>query len=135
MAMKKIRDDSNINHEKKTSLRRRKTIKRESSRREMMTSLDEQTYQLVFERTEHRCEECGARLPDRFRDDDGKVICRFQYSHILTKSSHPELRHNPKNFNRLCMSCHGKWEFGDRDKMRIYESNKIIIQQLLRREK
>jgi len=71
----------------------------------------------------HECEECGKELPDVFRDDDGKVVARWRYSHIVAKSVANYLRHILRNMNHLCLKCHGRWETGDKQNMRIYKGN------------
>ena len=86
--------------------------------------LDEEFYEKCFSLSDHKCEECGTDLPNRFRDDDGKVIARYRYSHIKPKSTHPKLRHNVKNINHLCLKHHTQWDFGNKEEMKIYESNK-----------
>jgi hypothetical protein len=91
---------------------------------------DEETYEQVFNSKPHKCEECGEQLNDEFRDEEGQIVARWQYSHIITKKSEPRLRNNPKNFNRLCFLDHQKWEFEDRTTMRIYKPNQKIIEQL-----
>lgn len=92
---------------------------------------DEKTYEEVFNSKSHFCEECGRSLSSEFRDENGMVIARWQYSHILTKAAYPEFRNDFRNYNRLCLECHGKWEFGDRATMKIFEINKKTIQKLL----
>jgi RNA polymerase-binding transcription factor DksA len=91
---------------------------------------DEETYEQVFNSNPHQCEECGAELPDQFRDDEGNVLARFQYSHIVTKKACPEFRNDPRNFNRLCFTCHQTWEFGDRVEMKIYPKNQETVDRL-----
>ena len=86
--------------------------------------LDELFYEECFNDCKiHECEECRFPLPTEFRDDSGKVIARFRYSHIIAKSIAPELRHDRNNINHLCMECHTKWDFGDKRSMNIYEKN------------
>lgn len=51
-------------------------------------------------------------------------------SHILTRGAHPEMAHDPRNVNILCFEMHNKWENGNRENMRIYQSNQLTIQQL-----
>lgn len=98
-------------------------------RREILLK-DEETYEKVFNMKPSVCEECDCRLPDQFRDVEGNIIYRSQYSHILSKGAYPEFRHNPLNFNRLCFKCHHEYEFGDRLGMKINELNKNIIEKL-----
>lgn len=120
----------------KTPKKRPKTLvnglmkdERLEKRREQINK-DEQTYEQVFNSKPPFCENCHRKLNDIFRDEDGMVIARYQYSHIITKGSEPRLRNNPKNFNRLCMNCHSLWEFSSRDTMRIYDKNQQIIEEL-----
>ena len=101
-------------------------------KRRSIIEKDEELYEYIFNTKENKCEECGAWLPDTFRDENNQVIMRFQYSHILTKGSHSLLRHHKKNINRLCGTCHDIWEFGNRESMKIFEPNQTIINKLLK---
>ena len=51
-------------------------------------------------------------------------------SHILTRGAHPEMAHDPRNVNILCFEMHNRWENGDRQNMRIFAGNQLIIEQL-----
>lgn len=84
---------------------------------------DEILYEKCFNLSSHRCEECGTQLPDQFRDDNGKIIARWRYSHIIPKSIAPELRHKVENINHLCIKDHGRWEGGDKENMNIFNEN------------
>lgn len=101
-------------------------------KRRAIVNKDEELYEYIFNTKENKCEECGTWLPNTFRDENNQVIMRSQYSHILTKGAHALLRHHKKNINRLCDSCHDTWEFGDREKMKIYKPNQITINELLK---
>ena len=90
---------------------------------------DEEFYEKCFNMSNHRCEECGKPLPKEFRNSEGRVIARYRYSHIIPKSIAPELRHEVKNINHLCLHHHEEWENGDRRKMKIYEKNKKRLPQ------
>ena len=48
-------------------------------------------------------------------------------SHILSKGAHPEMAHDPRNVNILSFDAHQKWETGNRETMRIFEENQLII--------
>jgi len=86
---------------------------------------DEDFYKECFDSClEHKCEECGSPLPDKFKDDNGKVIAKWRYSHIIPKSIHSKLRHVVKNINHLCFDCHQEWENGNKESMSIFEKNK-----------
>ena len=89
---------------------------------------DEETYRAVFNLLPNVCQECGTELPDVFRDENGKIVARFQYSHILGKQSHPEFRNEVRNFNRVCMVDHDNWEFGEKESMKIFKQNQETIQ-------
>lgn len=49
----------------------------------------------------HVCENCGRPIP---------FPCATNVSHILTRGSHPEMAHDPRNVNILCGTCHELWE-------------------------
>jgi hypothetical protein len=86
---------------------------------------DEVFYEKCFNTcSEHTCEECATGLSKVFRGDDGKVVNKSRYSHIIPKSIASHLRHEVDNINHLCFDCHQKWDFGDKTKMKIYEKNK-----------
>jgi len=87
--------------------------------------LDELLYEEVFNNSDHKCEECGKQLPTKFRDEDGKIIARFRYSHIIPKSIASEIRHYVGNINNLCMEHHHMWDFGNKTEMKIYSKNQL----------
>lgn len=99
-------------------------------RRKETLRLDRELYLYIFNTKPHKCEECRNLLPDIFEDENGNIVCIGQYSHILTKNSFPEYRHNRLNINRLCIIHHNQWEFSDRKSMKIYEPNQLIIQKI-----
>jgi hypothetical protein len=86
---------------------------------------DELFYEKCFNQSNHKCEECGTKLPTDFRDEDGRVMYRARYSHIVPKSIAPELRHDENNINHLCLPCHQKWDFGNKKEMVIYAKNVV----------
>lgn len=92
---------------------------------------DEEFYEKCFNNSNHKCEECGEKLPEQFRDINNKVIARWRYSHIIAKSIANKLRHKLKNINHLCMDCHREWDFGDKKSMKIYIVNKKNFPQYL----
>lgn len=116
---------------KRTPLKKKPyRIKQVSDKQRKVIKRDEEIYEEVWNMKDHVCEECECDLGDRFRDDNGKIIDRFRYSHILGKDLYPEHRHNTHNFNLLCLECHQKWEYGDKKSMKIYEPNQVIIREL-----
>lgn len=84
---------------------------------------DELFYEKCFNNSDHLCEECNEQLPDVFRGEDGKILARYRYSHIVPKSIAPELRHNEDNINHLCLKCHERWENRDKENMNIFVDN------------
>lgn len=88
-----------------------------------MIEKDEKFYEECFNNSNHKCEECGCNLPTDFRDENGKIIARWRYSHIIPKSIAPKLRHLIKNINHLCLKHHMQWENGDKENMKIYSEN------------
>lgn len=83
---------------------------------------NERFFRWVWGNKTHYCEECLRPLKDF-----SAVYC----SHILTRGAHPEMAHDPRNINILCFQHHNQWENGDREKMRIYSGNQLIIKELL----
>lgn len=72
----------------------------------------------------HVCENCGKPLPN---------ATATNISHILTRGSHPEMAHDPRNINILCFDCHNLWEHKTtRDRLRLWfvEKNERTIEQL-----
>lgn len=69
------------------------------------------------------CEECS-----RYLTEYSAVFI----SHILSKGSHPEMKHDPRNINILCMAHHNEWEFGERKSMKIWPQNCLKIESLKR---
>ena len=53
-------------------------------RRRQILKKDEDLYEYIFNTKPPFCEECSEHLPDQFRDDDGNIIYRAQYSHIFS---------------------------------------------------
>lgn len=70
----------------------------------------------------HVCEECGLPLT-------GTMSHSF-ISHILSRGAHPCLATHSKNFNIICFDCHQRWEFKDKENMKIFITNKPIIEEL-----
>jgi len=101
-----------------------------AEKRKLVIGKDHETYLKVFQSNPNECEECGDSLPEEFKDAWGNIIAIWQFSHIMTKGAYPEYRHNPKNFNRLCQKHHHQWEFGDREKMKIFLPNQERINQI-----
>lgn len=92
---------------------------------------DEQFYEQCFNLSDHKCEECESPLPSIFRDESGKIVARWRYSHIIAKSISAQMRHNVLNINHLCLVCHTQWDHGDKKRMKIYKKNQIRFPQFL----
>lgn len=82
---------------------------------------NERFYRFCWEHKPHRCEECMRPL----REYSATFV-----SHILTRGAHPEMAHDCRNINILCFRCHNRYENGDRQNMRIYEGDKLVIDKL-----
>lgn len=68
------------------------------------------------------CEECGKPI---------NHPSAINVSHILSRGSHPEMAHDPRNVNILCPEHHEMWEHSTtREGMRINEKNKKRIERL-----
>lgn len=80
---------------------------------------NEKFYRYMWENKPHYCEECLKPLQN---------YSSAFISHILSRGAHPEMAHDVRNINILCLPHHNKWENGDREKMRIFQSNKKTIQ-------
>lgn len=85
---------------------------------------NERFFRWIWENKKHYCEETMQPLRGY-----SAVYC----SHILTRGSHPEMAHDPRNINLLTFEMHNKWENGNRKEMRIYEKNQRTIE-LLKQE-
>lgn len=82
---------------------------------------NEKFYRWCWEHKPHICEECMRPL---------REYSATSVSHILTRGAHPETAHDCRNVNILCFSHHSVWENGDRENMRIYRSNMLLIEEL-----
>ena len=70
------------------------------------------------------CENCGKPIPHPWATN---------VSHILSRGSHPEMAHDPRNVNILCWECHELWEHKttrNRLNMWFVEKNERTIQML-----
>ena len=72
----------------------------------------------------HVCENCGKPIEHPWATN---------VSHILSRGSHPEMAHDPRNVNILCWECHELWEHKttrNRLNMWFVEKNERTIQML-----
>lgn len=99
----------------------RVAIQREKFGRGHTPEENEKFYRWCWEHYPHICQETMRPLHE---------YSAVHISHILTRGAHPEMAHDPRNVNILCLASHNKWENGNRYAMRIYQSNKLIIEQL-----
>lgn len=86
-------------------------------------SNDDKFYQYCWNNKLHFCEESALPLE----------YSASHISHILTKGSRPEIRHDVRNINILSFKYHNAWEYGnekDKEKMKIYWKNKSVIELL-----
>lgn len=116
-----------ITTKKKTSVTTKINRQKSKDKRKAVLVEDRLWYKWQFENKECRCEECKAQLPDEFEDEEGNINYISQYSHILSKGAYPEFRHHKLNCNKLCFNCHQRWEFSDKENMRIYPKNMQLI--------
>ena len=82
---------------------------------------NEKFYRWVWHNKPHICEECRRPLG---------AYSAVYVSHISSRGAHPAMAHDPRNTNILCAQCHARWENGDREGMRIYESNEATVERL-----
>lgn len=80
---------------------------------------NEKFFRWVWEHKPHMCEETLRPLHNY-----SAVYC----SHILTRGAYPEMATDPRNINILCFEMHNRWENGDRENMRIYPGNMMLIE-------
>lgn len=83
---------------------------------------NERFYRWAWANKPHFCEECIKPL---------REYSAVYVSHILTRGANPAMAHDPRNVNILCFEHHNQWENGDRQRMRIYRKNQLIINELL----
>lgn len=89
--------------------------------RKNIPAMNQKFFHWVWLHKYHYCEECGRPLPEY-----SATFC----SHILSRGAHPEMATDPRNINILCFNHHQQYEFGDREKMRIFEKNQKTIELL-----
>lgn len=82
---------------------------------------NEKFYKFCWAHKKHVCEECMKPL---------KSYSAVHVSHILTRGAYPEMAHDFRNVNILCLDCHNRWENDDRENMRIYGVNEFTIEHL-----
>lgn len=97
-------------------------LKKISDKGKATVKADDAFYQEIWSERPHRCEECGIFL--------GDTLKKHFFSHIITKGSHPNLRHIKDNINVLCLTHHQQWETGDRKSMKICSKNEVVISRL-----
>lgn len=121
-----------IYHLKRSPVRSTEATK---EKREEVLRKDRELYLYIFNTKPNECEECRLNgifnpLPDIFEDEEGNIVYISQFSHILSKGSSPEFRHNKLNINRLCHTHHDMWEFSEKEKMKIYAGNQVLIEKM-----
>lgn len=81
-------------------------------------------YQYMWKYKKHYCEECLKPL--------NNYSSAF-VSHILSRGAFPEMAHDVRNINILCLPHHNQWENGKRETMRIFLPNLKTIK-ILKKE-
>lgn len=79
-------------------------------------------YKWVWSNKPHVCEETGIVL---------LTYSACYISHIISRGSHPEMAHDPRNTNVLSLEAHNKWENGNRKSMKIYSQNRETMDLLM----
>ncbi len=82
---------------------------------------NERFYRWCWDHMPHICEECMRPLSD---------YSAVHISHILTRGANPDMAHDPRNVNILCLRHHNQWENGNRENMRINQKNQLTIEKL-----
>ena len=87
-----------------------------TDRQKKKLSEDDRVNEEIWNSRVHVCDNCEKRLP--------ATPVKANYSHLLTKGSHPELRYDPENIVLSCYDCHNLWEFGkNRETMATYQKH------------
>lgn len=95
-----------------------------SDNRVNIVKANDRFYHYCYEKSLKICQETGQPI----HDYSSKVV-----SHIFSRSSHPELSYDPRNFNLLIPQMHAMWENEKKRKdMCIYRSNLILMEFLLK---
>ena len=102
---------------------KRTPIRKVSSKQRLVKKKDQLFYEECFNESNKKCEECDIELGEKYKP--------IYVSHILTKNSYPSLRHYKLNVNILCELHHHIWEFGDRKAMKIYEGNRLRMDDMI----
>lgn len=115
----------------KRTERKEQSIKIKSAINEMVAKTSLSTQDQIFYRKAWNlkadwkggctCEECGIFL---------KYYSATYISHIISRGAETRLRHDLRNYNLLCLFCHNRYEFKDKENMKIYPKNIIIIEEL-----
>lgn len=92
---------------------------RELTKADDLVRANERFYRWCFEHKIQVCEETGQPLGSY-----AAIYC----SHIITRGSHPEIAHDPRNVNLLSPKSHERWESGKNKGMKIFTLNQLIIQ-------
>lgn len=100
-------------------IRLRVSVQRELFGKGHSPEENEKFYRWCWEHYPHICQETMRPL---------KSYSAVYISHILTRGAHPEMAHDPRNINILCLEAHNRWENGNRQNMRIYLSNQRKIE-------
>lgn len=87
-----------------------------------LVKANDRFYRWVFEHKQQVCEETGVPIYG---------YSAVHLSHIITRGSHPEMAHDPRNINILTLKAHNRWESGNNKGMKIFPLNQYIIRMLI----
>ena len=94
-------------------------------RRGDVVKANQRFYKWSWYNSDKICENCMKPLYAN-KNIDSSYSAKF-VSHILSRSNCPEMAHDPRNKNMLCVECHRKWESPKNIDMLIYPLNMFII--------
>ncbi len=94
---------------------------RELTKADNIVLANSRFYRWCWEHSLKVCEETGQPL---------HYYAAIHVSHILTKGSHPEMAHDPRNVNILNARSHERWESGKVRGMKIFPQNELVIKML-----
>lgn len=101
--------ESVLKKEKQRKVKIYKLKKKRSKRSLKKPTGEKEMFLEIWEERSHYCVKCG-----KYLGEDPNV---YFFSHIKSKGAFPELRLCKNNIELVCIECHQKYEFGNRDKL------------------